>query len=481
MKKSVKKNKFVDTNYYNFNKQPFYEIDKNENLQINLIKDNYNDKEKIQITLKDNFDPHNYNLNYYDSIKRTFTEENNYLQLLNQEPGRGFGNLNINNEIRTGDEGRIDTHEFKNYRESEVNNRFDFIDNRFINPQNLVLPFPRSGIHTRKVINFNSQLDIDANFNDNIDFNDNFDFNDNNDNNDANFNDNLTYGFMSNPSEFPNNNIINNINQHNLNEKQQQIDYMNKIKSLKEDIYDKSIQYQKKLVAESSTPYKFNNTIPDDLQLFNHISTNYLPNNSSLQPSSNYISNNSSSQPSSNYISNNSLSQPSSNYISNNSSLQSSSNYLPNNSSLQPSSNYLLNNSSLQSSSNYLLNNSSLQPSSNYLPNNSSLQQNNNYLSNSSQQNNNYLSNSSQPLNNSSSHQNNNNTPNNNTPNNNTPHNNIPTNNYIQNNKNNNIQNNKNNNILHNKNNNILHNNIPTNNYVPTNNHLPNNSLFKYS
>ena len=156
MKKSVKKNKFVDTNYYDFNKQPFYEVNKNGNSQINLIKDNYNCKEKIQITLKDNLDPYNYNLNYYDSIKRIFTEENNYLQLLNQEPGRGFGNLNINNEIRIGDEGRIDTQDFKNYRESEINDRFDFIDNRFINPQNLVLPFPRSGIHTRKVINFNS-------------------------------------------------------------------------------------------------------------------------------------------------------------------------------------------------------------------------------------------------------------------------------------------------------------------------------------
>jgi hypothetical protein len=125
MKKSVKKNKFVDTSCYDFNKQPFYEVNKNENSRINLIKDNYNGKEKIQVTLKDKFDPYNYNLNYYDSIKKPSAEENNYVKLFNQEPGRGFGNLNLNNEIRLGDEGRIDNQDFKNYRESEINNRFD--------------------------------------------------------------------------------------------------------------------------------------------------------------------------------------------------------------------------------------------------------------------------------------------------------------------------------------------------------------------
>ena len=63
MKKRVKKNKFIDTNCVDYNKQPFYEVNRNENSQINLIKNNYNNKEKLQVTLTNNFDPYNYNLN----------------------------------------------------------------------------------------------------------------------------------------------------------------------------------------------------------------------------------------------------------------------------------------------------------------------------------------------------------------------------------------------------------------------------------
>ncbi len=248
-KKTVKKTKFIDTSCVNYNKQPFYEANRNDNSQFNLVKNNYNNKEKLQVTLTNNFDPYNYNLNYFDSIKRTYTTENNYPRLYNQEAGRGFGNLNINNEIRKGDSGRIDSEDYKLYRESEVNNRFEFIDNRFNNPRNLVLPFPRLGDPTRKVTNFNTNPDLNTDLN--------------------------TDEFLSSTQEMPNATIINDINTHNILEKQQQIDYMNKIRKLKEEVYYKGIKYKKELITglTSSEPpsYRYDEVEPDDMRILGYI------------------------------------------------------------------------------------------------------------------------------------------------------------------------------------------------------------------
>jgi len=124
MKNSVKKTKFIDTTNIEYNKQPFYHIDPNYNSQINLLKDNYNYKEK------------NINENeiFFD-----------YKPLLNLEPGRGFGNLNVNNEIRNGKSSRSDIEDFKLNRESDLTNRFNIIDTRYLNSYNTILPFPISG------------------------------------------------------------------------------------------------------------------------------------------------------------------------------------------------------------------------------------------------------------------------------------------------------------------------------------------------
>ena len=259
MKKRVKKNKFIDTNCVDYNKQPFYEVNRNENSQINLIKNNYNNKEKLQVTLTNNFDPYNYNLNYFDSIKRTYTTENNYTPLFNQEAGRGFGNLNINNEMRKGDSGRIDNDDFKVYRESEVNNRFQFVDDRFNNPRNLVLPFPRLGNPTRKVTNFNTNPDVYTDFD-------------------------TAFGFLPGSQEMPNATLIDDINKHNILEKEQQINYMNKIKKLKENVYYQGVNYKKTLVAAMSSTeapsYRFDEIVPDDLRLLG-----YIPSRSVEEPS----------------------------------------------------------------------------------------------------------------------------------------------------------------------------------------------------
>lgn len=65
-------------------------------------------------------------------------------------PGKGFGNLNISNDIRQGSSTRLDNTQIKISKEKEINNRYDLIDKNFQNPHNLILPFARGGEITRK-------------------------------------------------------------------------------------------------------------------------------------------------------------------------------------------------------------------------------------------------------------------------------------------------------------------------------------------
>ena len=65
-------------------------------------------------------------------------------------PGKGFGNLNISNDIRYGSSTRLENNEAKLKLEENINSRYDLIDKDFQNPNNLILPFSRGGENTRK-------------------------------------------------------------------------------------------------------------------------------------------------------------------------------------------------------------------------------------------------------------------------------------------------------------------------------------------
>tara|TARA_A100001015_G_C15029800_1_gene732570 strand:- start:1324 stop:2049 length:726 start_codon:yes stop_codon:yes gene_type:complete len=65
-------------------------------------------------------------------------------------PGKGFGNLNVSNDIRQGSSTRLDNFENKINKEKEINSRYDYVDKNFQNPNNLILPFARGGEITRK-------------------------------------------------------------------------------------------------------------------------------------------------------------------------------------------------------------------------------------------------------------------------------------------------------------------------------------------
>jgi hypothetical protein len=153
----MKRNKFIDTSITELNRQPHYNVTHN----IDALDDaSFTNKNKTRLQLKETLDPYDYELNYFNRQVKDVKGENEYIyySAYDQGPGRGFGNLNTSNQIRLGQSSRETTEDFRIYRESEIINRFEFIDNRYVNPNNLVFPLPRSGENTRKV---NNITDVD--------------------------------------------------------------------------------------------------------------------------------------------------------------------------------------------------------------------------------------------------------------------------------------------------------------------------------
>ncbi len=118
-----------------------------------LITPAISSKDKIQMKLNDNFTPNDYNINYSNSLRKDNIEHTGfYYNTRDVGPGRGFGNLNISNDIRNGNASREDTHNFKEQREGQqlFDYQFQYLDRNFQDPNHLVMPIPRGGDMTRK-------------------------------------------------------------------------------------------------------------------------------------------------------------------------------------------------------------------------------------------------------------------------------------------------------------------------------------------
>jgi len=89
---------------------------------------------------------------YKMDIQPTQNIEQNIANNKSMSAGRGFGNLNISNDIRYGGSSRMDTKEFKEKRESRqmLDFHFQYLDKDYQNPNNIVMPIPRGGDMTRK-------------------------------------------------------------------------------------------------------------------------------------------------------------------------------------------------------------------------------------------------------------------------------------------------------------------------------------------
>lgn len=119
--------------------------------ESSLITPAINSKDKSQIKLNDTMHPEDYNINYSNNLKY---KENEKFYYTNKDggAGRGFGNLNISNDIRFGDFTRKDTKEFKEKQEGQMlfDYQFQYLDKDFQDPKHLVMPIPRGGDTTRK-------------------------------------------------------------------------------------------------------------------------------------------------------------------------------------------------------------------------------------------------------------------------------------------------------------------------------------------
>ena len=60
--------------------------------------------------------------------------------------------MNISNDIRNGDASRLDTKEFKEYKEAQqfFDYQFQYLDKNYQDPNHIVMPIPRGGESTRK-------------------------------------------------------------------------------------------------------------------------------------------------------------------------------------------------------------------------------------------------------------------------------------------------------------------------------------------
>jgi predicted enzyme involved in methoxymalonyl-ACP biosynthesis len=87
-----------------------------------------------------------------DNTTTNHTNDNFYYTNKNIGAGRGFGNLEVSNEIRYGDASRANTKEYKEEKESKqiFEYQFQYLDKNFQDPEHIVMPIPRGGEITRK-------------------------------------------------------------------------------------------------------------------------------------------------------------------------------------------------------------------------------------------------------------------------------------------------------------------------------------------
>jgi hypothetical protein len=122
-------------------------IDKESQLLKPIIKS----KDKVQIKLNDNFNPNNFELQYFNAFNNN-SNNNFYYTNKSTSAGKGFGNLDISNGIRVGGSSRVDSQQFKEDRERRVSfeHQFQYLTRDYQNPDNIVMEFPRGGETTRK-------------------------------------------------------------------------------------------------------------------------------------------------------------------------------------------------------------------------------------------------------------------------------------------------------------------------------------------
>ena len=149
-----KKVKFVDTENKKFycDTPGFWQYERKWDVidtESNLLEAGVGTKTKAKIEMTGHLHPNNYEIPVANVVQ-TKDDNSIYFSGYDTGPGRGFGNLNISNNIRTGDFTRGYTKIYKAEKESQLLDRWEFIDDRYAKSDHLVMEIPRGGDSTRK-------------------------------------------------------------------------------------------------------------------------------------------------------------------------------------------------------------------------------------------------------------------------------------------------------------------------------------------
>lgn len=108
---------------------------------------------KTSIELKTNLDHKKYDLLYSNNLKKNPLAKKN-IAIINDKPyigaGRGIGDLDVSELIRTGQDTRRYNDKFKEKQESNIIDRFQILDKNYQDPKHVIMEIPRGGIQTRK-------------------------------------------------------------------------------------------------------------------------------------------------------------------------------------------------------------------------------------------------------------------------------------------------------------------------------------------
>lgn len=151
-----KKVRFVDTQNKKFSCDTpgFWQYERKSNVidtESNLLEAGVGTKTKAKIEMNSYLHPNNYEVSVANVVQNRKGENApTYFSGYDTSPGRGFGNLNISNSIRVGDFSRGYTKIYKAEKESQLLDRWEFIDDRYAKSDHLVMEIPRGGDSTRK-------------------------------------------------------------------------------------------------------------------------------------------------------------------------------------------------------------------------------------------------------------------------------------------------------------------------------------------
>lgn len=153
--KMNKKERYHNTDNKNYycDTPGFWQYEEKSNIieqESNLISPGIGTRQKTQIELPKHIHPNNYSIPIENKLQKELNKKI-YFSGYDTGPGKGFGNLSVSNDIRIGNFTRLETKDFKVNKESELINRWEYIDNRFNNPTNVVMDIPRGGESTRKI------------------------------------------------------------------------------------------------------------------------------------------------------------------------------------------------------------------------------------------------------------------------------------------------------------------------------------------